>query len=723
MPVFRRRLIGAFFILAAPVLAQTPPPVAPARNPPETMHGVAVADPYRYMENLADPQVKGWLMAQGGYTRAVLDRIEGRAALEQRLRDIEAGLGDRRSSIVRTADGALFYMLRAKNARQVKLAMRSSAGAAERVLVDPDVQAQRTGVPHAINWFVPSWDGRYVAYGLSAGGSEDASMHVIDTRSGDAVGVPVPRVPADGVSWLPDNRTIAFNQLRQLTAEDAATEVYLDTAVKLLKAGDPPDQARAVFGATVTRGLGLQRLDNGRLLFSPGSPWVVAATNDTTQREGSVFVASLKDLLAGGTVPWRRIASFDDHLVELDLHGHDLYYRTKVGAPRFRVMKLDLRQPDLKRAQRVADAPDGGLIEGFAVGPGGVLAEVREGANIGLRSYAPGDTRGTAVALPVRGAARIAADLGGHRDWLYTLGGWTQPSRAYRLEGGRSHPLPQFETRAPEGLPEVTVSDVLVKSHDGVQVPVTVLHRKDLPRDGRNPALVLGYGSYGLSMTAGFRGDAIAWLEQGGVLAVANVRGSGVYGDPWRMAGSRQDKPNTWKDGIATAQYLIEQGWASPRTMAITGGSAGGIFAGRAITASPQVFAVAVIHVGLLDAVRAEDSANGITNISEFGSARDPEGFRALLEMSTYHQVKDGVPYPAVMFVHGLNDPRVDAWHSAKTAARMQAATSSGKPVLLRIDAHDGHGVGRTPAQARSVTADAYSFMLWQMGKRRLLDK
>jgi prolyl oligopeptidase len=615
-------------------------------------------------------------------------------------------------------------MLRQRSARQVKLAMRDRIDGPERVLVDPDLHAQRTGVPHAVNWFVPSWDGKHVAYGLSAGGSEDAAMHVIDTRTGQPVGEPVPRVPHGGVSWLPDNRTVAFNQLRPLTAEDPATEYYLDSSVRLLKIGEPADKARAVFGPTVNRELGLRRLDNGRLVFAHDSPWVVAATNDTTQKEGSVFVATVKELTAGGPVPWRRIATFDDHLLGMELHGNDLYYRTKVDAPRFRVMRLDLRDPQLATARLVAQPPQDGLIESFALARGRLLAEVRHGATIALRSYAPGDTSGKPVRTPILGAARLADELGPLRaDTIYSLAGWTRPSQAYVLLGADSRPLRGFETTAPAGVPEMEVKDVLVRSHDGVMVPVTLLHRKGLVRDGSNPALVVGYGSYGSSYTAAYIPNNLVWVEQGGVVAIANVRGSGVYGDPWRMAGTRQNKPNTWKDGIAVGQYLVEQGYASPRTLAVTGGSAGGIFAGRAITAAPQLFAAAVVHVGLLDALRAEDTANGITNISEFGSVKDPEGFRALLEMSTYHQVRDGVAYPAVMFVHGLNDPRVDAWNSAKAAARMQAATASGKPVLLRVDANDGHGIGRTPAQARSVNADAYSFMLWQMGKRALLEK
>lgn len=718
------RRIGASLVFALPVaaaLAQAAPPVAPVRDQVDTWHGVAVHDPYRYMENLADPQAQSWIAAQGAWSRGVLDRIEGRARFEQRLAELDEGLGDRRFGITRSAGGKLFYLLRGRQDRQVKLVMRDRLDGVEKLLVDPDVQAQRTGVPHAINYFVPSWDGRYLAYGLSAGGSEDASLYVLDVRTGQHVGAPVPRVPEGGVAWLPDSRAITYNQLRQLTAQDAASETYLDSAVYMLRLGDAPEQARALFGPTINRDLGLQRLDNGRLLFAPGSSWVVAATNDTTQAEGSVLIARVEDLASGAAVPWRRIAGFDDHLVEMELQGNDLYYRTKVQAPRFRIMKLDLRRPQLRAARVVAVPPADGLFEGFVLGRGRLLAQVRQGATIGLRAYAPGDSTGRAVALPFAGAASIAGDPAhAHSDFIVSLAGWTQPGRSYLLQGDSSRPMPGFETTAPAGLPEVVVRDVLVRSHDGVMVPMTILHRQGLKLDGANPTLLLGYGSYGHSETAGFRTGNIAWLEQGGVLAVANVRGSGVYGDAWRMAGSKLSKPNTWKDAIACGQFLVDQGYASPATLGITGGSAGGVFAGRAMTAAPQLFAAAVIHVGMLDAIRAEDTANGITNISEFGTVKDSDGFRGLLEMSTYHQVKDGVAYPAVMFVHGLNDPRVDAWNSAKTTARMQAASTSGRPVLLRIDAQAGHGIGSTPAQGRSVNADSYSFLLWQMNKRRL---
>jgi prolyl oligopeptidase len=383
-------------------------------------------------------------------------------------------------------------------------------------------------------------------------------------------------------------------------------------------------------------------------------------------------------------------------------------------------MKLDLRNPQLARAQEVALPPEGGVFEGFVLGRDALMAAVREGASIGLRRYAGNDRQGQAVKLPFAGAAWPHDDPAhAYGDWLYSLTGWTRPARTFRLRGAGSEdanlPAP---VRLP-ALPEIVVADVTVPSYDGALVPMTILYKKGLKRDGGNPALLNAYGSYGFSETARFNPGSMAWLERGGVLAFANVRGSGVYGEPWRMAGFKATKPNTWKDGVACAQYLIAQGFASPRTLGIMGTSAGGIFVGRSVTTAPQLFAAAIFNVGVMDAVRAEDSANGVTNISEFGSARDPKEFASVLEMSTYHHIQDGTAYPAVMLVHGLNDPRVDVWHSGKAAARLQAASSSGKPILLRLDAQAGHGVGSTATQRYSLQADIYSFLLWQMGKVR----
>ena len=718
-----RFVVGAVACAACAVSAFAAPavqPVAPVGTVQDTLHGVVVKDPYRYFENVKAPEVQTWLRAQGAYSREVLDKIAVRDDLEKRLTELTSANGDAIGSMVRMPGDRIYYMLRPKGERQFKLAMRVGFSGAPRILVDPEVAAKATGVPHAINYFKPSWDGKYVAYGMSAGGSEDASLYILDTATGKNVGAPAPRVHGGLVSWLPDSRSFTYNQLKAPTPGEPESEAYLDSRVMWQKLGAKAAPAQAVFGPTVTKNLGLARLDVAELIVQPGSPWMIARTTDTTLPEGFLFVAKVADL-GKPNVKWTRISGYDDKITEVDLKGNDLYFMTHNQAPRKQVMKLDLRQPQLAQAKLVAAAPANGVLEDFMVTRDGVMGAVRQGTEIVLRRYATGNTAGEAIAMPFPGAARMTADLAhAYSDVVYTLSGWTQMPLSFVLKGHTSTDTGLRVNPVLPNVPDVQVENVEVASYDGAKVPMTLLYKKGLQRDGKNATLLSGYAAYGFSETAGFSPQRLAWIEQGGVIALANVRGSGVYGDAWYRAGQKATKSNTWKDGIACAQYLIDQKIASPQTLGVMGTSAGGIFVGRSVTAAPQLFAAAIFDVGVMDAVRAEESANGITNISEFGSYKNAAEFPALLEMSTYHNIVDGTAYPAVMLVHGINDPRVDVWHSAKTAARLQAATSSGKPVLLRLDLQAGHGMGSTATQRNAQAADIYAFLLWQMGKTTL---
>ena len=693
------------------------PPAAVIRDVVQTLHGVEVHDPYRYMENLKDAEVQTWLRVQAEHARQTLERIPGRDEMEQRIAELSAASGDRVEEIVRMPGDRLYYLKRGRDEQQFKLVLRVGLQGAEQVLVDPQRETDRTGVPHAINYFVPSWDGAHVAYGLSEGGSEDASLIILNLRSGKPVGEPIARVPESLVSWLPDSQSLTYNQLKERKAGEPETETYMDSRVMWLKLGDSEAQARPLFGPTVTRELGLGRLEVGGITFAPNSRWMVARTTDSTVPEGSLFIALVNDLSLP-SIPWKRVSRFEDKIVDIELKGTELFYRTYLNAPQYKVMKLDLRWPDLALAREVALPPKDGVIEGFVLTRNAVLASVREGTSIGVRRYALNDKVGTPLSMPFVGAASLHDDPAhAYEDALYTLSGWDRLPRVFQLRGADSVDSGLRPTVSLPGIDNLEITDVQVRSHDGVLVPMTLLYKKGLKHDGNNPTLLDGYGAYGYSATAGFSPTQLAWIERGGVIALANVRGGGVYGKDWHLGGFKATKSNTWKDGIACAQYLIDQGWASARTLGISGASAGGIFAGRVVTEAPQLFAAAVFNVAMLDAVRGEESANGITNVSEFGTVKDAAEFRSLLDMSSYHHIVDGKAYPAVLLVHGLNDPRVDAWNSAKTAARLQAASSSGKPVLLRLDTEAGHGVGSTSAQHDAMAADIFSFLLWQMGK------
>lgn len=718
MPLREMTLASA--LLATCLAALAGPPVAPVRDVTQVLHGVTVHDPYRDLEDTKAPATQEWLKAQGAYAESVLATMPGRQALTERIDALSRSTGDVVREIVRGPGDRLFYLKREAGHAQFKVVMRHGLAGKERTLVDPEEMTRRAkGVPHAVNYFVPSWDGRYLAYGLSAGGSEDASLYVMDVASGKTVGRPVPRVHEAQVHWTPDSRSLSYNQVRALPAGSPPTETFLDTTAFLLRVGAPERSARPLFGPLVNQDLKLDRLDVAGVNFDPTSRFMVARTTDTTVPEGKLFVAPVADL-ARKTIGWRQVSAFDDRVTDIVLVRDTLYLRTTKNAPRGRWLALDLAAGGgIESATVAVDSPARGVLKGLSVGGRGALyAEVSEGFTTRtLRFGAPGQPPVDMAPATTGSTFSIDDPLHSHDELWLMSSSWTEPAKILRTNGPERPAVDTglLQLKVPPGTPALAVSEVMVPSHDGVQVPLAIIHRADLKRDAPHPTLLVGYGSYGFSFEAFFNPRSVAWLERGGVLAYANVRGSGAFGEDWHRAGFKTTKPNTWKDGIASARYLIDKGYATPATMGIWGTSAGGIFVGRAVTEAPQLFAAAVFDVGMMDTIRSEESANGITNISEFGTVKDEAEFKALLEMSTYHQVKDGTAYPAVLFIHGMNDPRVDVWQSAKAAARLQAATSSGKPILLRLDGQAGHGVGSTAGQQNSKLGDIYAFLLWQM--------
>ena len=709
-------LLLAQGLAQSPALAGTSAPSVPASD---AYHGVTVADPFRNLEDLKNPETRQWLLAQGEQAAAQLARIDGRDALRERITELARSDGDRAYGFTRRPVGRIFYLKRGVGESQFKLVLRQGRRGAERVLVDPQALAKGSGQPHAINYFSPSWDGRTLAYGVSAGGSEQASLHLIDVASGRALRAPIARVVQPHLHWSPDDRWLSFNQLREWPAGAPDSEHYFDTTVKVLDRRQPQRAPRAVFGPTVNAELQLDRLDVGELIFAPDSPYMLARTTDTTVPEGKLFVAPVA-ALGRGPVRWRPISTAADKITDAQLRKGKLYLRSLLGSPRGRVLALDLAEPRLADAVTVVPEPGRGVLQSFKLGRQAIYTELQSAFGVRVQRHDPGRPGpGEDAAPALRGStfAYVERNAGRQELWVSNTT-WTEPSRVYEVPAGG----PPVDTglrkgQRPPGVPELEVTELDVPSHDGVRVPLVVLHRKGLALDGRNPTLLDGYGAYGITTQAWYDPKRYAWLERGGVLAYVNPRGSGAFGDEWHRAGFKQSKPNTWKDGLAAARWLIDQGYATPATLGIEGGSAGGIFVGRAVTSAPELFTAAICDVPIMDAVRAEVSANGATNTSEFGTVKVEAEFKALLEMSTYHQIRDDTAYPALLFVHGLNDPRVDVWHSAKAVARFQQASSSGKPVLLRLDAQAGHGIGSTAQQGHALLADEWAFLLWQFGR------
>jgi prolyl oligopeptidase len=707
--------------------ASAPAPAsAPGLFPPgrvaDTFFGTRVEDPYRALENTKDPQVAAWMKAQSEYAHAALRRVPGRAGLLAAVRKYDEAASARVVEPVRLQGGLWFYQKRGAAENQFKLYMRRGENGEEVLLVDPEVLQKSTGKPHAINYFTPSPDGRYVAYGISAGGSEAAVLHVLDTTTRKLLGTPVDRADFATVAWAHDGLSFVFNRLQPLKRGAPVTQKYQDSRVYRMVPGRPP--SGAVFG----RGVGGAQLRPEEIpvvQFTHDGRWAIGTVYNGVQSELALYVAPAATL-DKGRPRWTRLVDYADAVTQADYFDGHLYLVSHKGASRSQVLRVRVDG-------RMADAqvwvpPSNKVVIAVGAAADALYVEVRDGnvkrlLKLGHRVQ-PGTPAGE-VKLPVEGAFSLTG--GAESTWratdphvpgaLLDLGGWTRARQIYEVAADGGVRNTGLQPKGPFDAPDdITATEVQVKSHDGALVPMSIIHKRGLKTDGSHPAILYGYASYGSTEEPFYSTSRMAWLEAGGVFAVANPRGSGVYGQDWYKAGFQASKPNTWRDFIACAEWLIANGYSNARRLGIWGGSAGGILVGRAMTERPDLFAAVVSAVGALDGLRFEDTANGTPNIPEFGSKKTEAGFRSLMAMSTYQNIKPGTAYPAVMFTHGVNDPRVEVWQSTKTAARLMAATTSGRPVLLLLDYESGHGIGNTKQQVHEERANVFSFFMWQFG-------
>jgi prolyl oligopeptidase len=696
---------------AAAAAVDTALPVAAVRNVPETFFGVTVDDPYRWLENPSDPEAAAWMRAHSDHAHAVLGSIRGRDRLRARLDELESGAAARVVNVERRPGDLYFFQRRGADEDQFKLYVQRGLQGEPRRLFDPEVLAADTGVPHAINYYSASPDGRLVAVGVSAAGSEDASMRILDVATGEQLGPIIDRALFGAISWSPDGEEIFFHRVQALGPEQPVTDKFRFSEAVVMRPGDDEDSIRTLVRAG--RDLGVPDTEFPFVMVQPDGH-VLLHVIDGVSPHVTVWRSTLTSLRAGEP-GWQRLVSAEDQVTALVIHEGEVILRSFRDAPRFRLLAGPLDDFQLATARELV-AETEQVLTGFALAADALYFTRRDGNVQRLYRMPPGGGEPVEIALPVLGSVSLEVNrqLPGA---LLSLQGWTRARQIYALAPDGSVTNTGLQPSGPyDALEDFVATEVMVTSHDGVQVPMSILHRRGIDLDGSHPTILYAYASYGFTEEPFFSLGTLAWLEAGGIFAVANPRGSGVFGQDWHQAGKQANKPNSWKDFNAAAGYLIEQGFTSASRLAAWGGSAGGLLVGRAMTDRPDLFAAVVPAVGALEMVRMETTPNGVPNIPEFGTRANEPGFRALLEMSTYHQVRDGVAYPAVLLTHGVNDPRVEVWHTTKTAARLMAATASERPVLMRLDYASGHGVGNTRSQVFDERADVYAFLLWQMG-------
>ncbi|MCK6426501.1 MAG: prolyl oligopeptidase family serine peptidase [Burkholderiaceae bacterium] len=694
------------------------PPVARVEPVRETFHGETVVDPYRWMENPKDPDWEPFMRGQDAYARQVLGGIPGRDRLRQRITELSAGTAVAYG--VQSAGGRVFYQVRPAGADNFKLAVRLQAQAPERILIDPTGMKGDDGAHVSLDWWVASPDGRHVVYGLSSAGSENSVLHIMEVDSGRVLPERIPGTQYAGPSWLPDGSGFFYARVAD-PAKLGSVDYYKRSPVLLHRLGQDPKDDPVLVAYGRDPALPLTELEFPAIVTARGSDWAVLALFGGVRRENPLFVAPLAEVLAGRAA-WRPVASLDDEVVRFAFDAEHLYLLSTREAPNARLLRTPLAEASFARAVTVV--PEGPkVIESIALARDGLYLLDLDGGYHSLRRL---DRQGRVsdVPLPFEGSIEaIGAHSGEDGCWL-DGSSWLLPFTTFRhrpgLDGpGRTEPAGLVPPPALD-LSGYEAQRSFATARDGTRVPLSIVAKKGLRRDGRNPTLVSAYGSYQISMGPYFSPRTLALLERGGVFAVAHVRGGGEYGKRWWKAGQKLAKPNTWRDLIDCCEELIRRGWASRATLTIQGGSAGGITVGRALTERPDLFAGVISNVGVSNALRMEFGQNGPPNIDEFGSVTDRAGFLGLKAMDALYHVQDGTRYPAVLLTIGMTDPRVEAWQGGKMAARLQQANRSANPVLLRVDFDAGHGMGSTRSQIDEQRADEFAFTLWRAGRRRV---
>ncbi|MDQ2973810.1 MAG: prolyl oligopeptidase family serine peptidase [Acidobacteriota bacterium] len=691
------------FVTAA--YAQQGPQFPPTTKKPvrDEYHGITVIDDYRWLEDSSDPEVGRWVSAQNQLSRSVLDNFPGRALLAERLNNLYSA---RSVFYYDFYQRRMFFALKSQPAKnQPLLVMLKSPDdlASEQVVLDPNLLNPKGTT--AIGFYVPSLDGHLVAVSLSENGSEDGSVEVFASATGRKLPDLVPRVryatAGGSVAWNKDATGFYYTRYPQGN-ERPKEDINFYQQVYFHKLGTPGSEDTYVIGKDFPR--------------------IAEITLSTSEDAGYLMVSvangdggEFAHYLLGPSGTWKQITQFSDQIKSASFGLNGMLYLLSIrGSPKGKILSAPLDHPSLARAKTIV--PESKVtIEGFLPARNKLYVSEMAGGPSEVRIFdLYGKREGS---IPTRPVSSVNLGAWLHEDEiLFGSQSYVEPFSWYRF-----NPVGRKVTRTGlAGASAVNFNDAQVvrafaTSRDGTRVPLNIISRKGTKLNGQNPTILYGYGGYNVSLAPSFIRRNRLWLDAGGVYVEANLRGGGEYGEEWHKAGALTNKQNVFDDFAACARYLIDKKYTSAARLAIEGGSNGGLLMGAALTQHPELFRAVVSYAGWYDMLRVEVSPNGAFNVTELGTVKDPDQFRALYAYSPYHHVKDHTAYPAVLFITGDNDVRVEPWHSRKMTARLQAATSSHLPILLRTSSDTGHGTGSGRAARIAQETDVLAFLFDQL--------
>jgi prolyl oligopeptidase len=661
----------------------------------ETLHGVEVKDPYRWLEDGAASAE--WTERQNALTRKILDEVSGREAIRKRLDELLL-IGTITQPTV--AKGRYFYQRREGTQNHSILYWRQGLKGEEKPLLDPNALSEDGTV--ALDWWYVSPKGTYLVYGLSRSGDERSVLHVREVSTGRDLPDRIDHTRACSLAWLPDERTFYYTRYPAPGSVPKGEETYHRHIFRHALGEDPAKDPK-IFGE------GRDAQDWPGVSISPDGRWMVV----TVYQGWSKSELYLKDLQSGGD--WIPMVEKVESLYSADVNNDRVYVTTNEKAPRYRVMSVDPARP--RRQDWVEAIPESeDVLQGAGLLGGRLVATYLVKVTSRLRIHSPQGRLEREVELPGLGSTGGMSGEWDGDEGFFSFSSYSVPPSVYRYDFTTGKTELWERVRSDLDPESVETKQEFYRSKDGTEIPIFVVHRKGLALDGSNPAMLTGYGGFNSSMTPYFSRNYYLFLERGGVIAVANLRGGGEFGESWHQAGMKEKKQNVFDDFIAAAEWLIGRGYTRAARLSIWGGSNGGLLVGAAVTQKPKLFRAAVCDVPLLDMVRYHRFLLAKLWIPEYGCADRAEEFKYLYEYSPYHRVKEGVEYPAMLITAAESDTRVDPLHARKFAARMQAATASAAPILLRVETKAGHGAGKPRSKTLDELTDAWSFLFSELG-------
>jgi prolyl oligopeptidase len=695
------------------------PPRAEVKPIVDMFHGTKVLDNYRWLEDGNSPATQKWVGDEMAYTRALLDPLPGREAIHRRLTEL-LSIGSITPPVI--AGKHCFYTKREGLQNQPVLYVRDGLNGTDRVLVDANQLAADGTI--ALDWFHPSDNGKYVAYGISQSGSEMSTLHIVETKTGTQLPDTIERTRAASIAWLHDNSGFYYTRYPKKGDVAAGQEMY-NRRVFFHYLGTDPETDDRIFGE------GRDPEDWPSVLLSNDGRWLlIHVSQGWTKSE--LFLMDTKH-----TNPPSRLTTGKDFNYGAEVYDGKVYITTNEDAPRYHVFVTDAGNFERESWKEIIPQSDA-VLQSVSVYGGKLFAQYEQNAVSQLKLFDLEGKKDRDIALPGIGTVFGATGRWNHDEFFIGFHSFTVPPSIYRV------PLkPVLTTTLINGTPssfpvhdETTlwskvdapsidpsgyeVAQEWFKSKDGTRVPMFVVHRKGLQKNSKNPTLLTAYGGFNVSLTPTFSRTAYLWMEHGGVFAVANLRGGAEFGEDWHRAGMLDKKQNVFDDMIAAAEHLISEKYTDKNHLAIQGGSNGGLLMGAMMTQRPDLFRAVVCQVPLLDMIHYQDFQIAKLWIPEYGTAENPEQFKWLYAYSPYHHVKPGTEYPAILFMTGDFDTRVDPMHAKKMAALMQAQAKNGasqtRPILLRIESKAGHGAGKPVTKQIEEFTDVYSFLFWQVG-------